>query len=582
MTVRRLNQLPLLNKFEAWSFRLFGRFAPYFLKNVFTQVKVSLERGRVRIFPETYISLMFFVAMLTVPVSIIAGITALIFGILPLLILVPLPLFVIAGFIVIPMNNASDRSSSLEREMPFAAAYISVMSSGGIAPYTSFKRLTQVNLMPAMNKEARDIIKDVEIFGVDPLSALDIASKKTPLDIFKDFLGGYASTVIIGGDIGHYLERKAEDIFRTRALRVKAAAERLGMLLETFIIVMVMMSLCFYILFAVNGIQSGANASTDLSQYSGILMYTYIFTPMLSMLFVYLAHSMQPKTPIVDMRPYKVFALSSVIAIIVFLMMTNFMGATQLPIFSSLISWGVDLPVALAVGLFISAAPSAIVYMKLAKARASMEQGVTSFLRDLTEVRKTGLSPEKCITSLSKRDYGTFTKELRKISSEISWGIPIKNVMSDFIHRTRSWMVQIVMFLLVETIDVGGGTIPMIESLARFNNLTQEVEKEKKMSVRPYVFMPYLASILLVATTIMMMGLTTGIVVPGAENAIKPDNTLMTTVFMSSVIFNSFLIGIVAGKISEESIGAGFKHAAILVIISIVAAKLIPQFVKIG
>ena len=55
-----------------------------------------------------------------------------------------------------------------------------------------------------------------------------------------------------------------------------------------------------------------------------------------------------------------------------------------------------------------------------------MEQGVTNFLRDLTEVRKTGLSPEKCIESLSKRDYGTFSKELRKISSEISWGIPIK------------------------------------------------------------------------------------------------------------------------------------------------------------
>ena len=194
------------------------------------------------------------------------AIAALLFGFLPLLILVPLPLFVIAGFLVVPMNNASDRSSGLEREMPFAAAYISVMSSGGIAPYTSFKRLTQVDLMPAMSKEARDIIKDVEIFGVDPLSALDIAAKKTPLDIFKDFLGGYASTVIIGGDIGHFLERKAEDIFKTRALRVKAAAERLGMLLETFIIVMVMMSLCFYILFAVNGIQSGANASTDLSQ----------------------------------------------------------------------------------------------------------------------------------------------------------------------------------------------------------------------------------------------------------------------------------------------------------------------------
>ena len=112
------------------------------------------------------------------------------------------------------------------------------------------------------------------------------------------------------------------------------------MLLETFIIVMVMMSLCFYILFAVNGIQSGASTSADISQYSGILMYTYIFTPMLSMLFVYLAHSMQPKTPVVDMRPYKVFGVSSVIAIVVFLLLTNFMGATQLPFFTTLQCYG--------------------------------------------------------------------------------------------------------------------------------------------------------------------------------------------------------------------------------------------------
>jgi hypothetical protein len=36
----------------------------------------------------------------------------------------------------------------------------------------------------------------------------------------------------------------------------------------------------------------------------------------------------------------------------------------------------------------------------------------------------------------------------------------------------------------------------------------------------------------------------------------------------------------VAGKISEESIAAGFKHAAILVIISVVAAELLPMFIK--
>jgi flagellar protein FlaJ len=568
--------LPLLETLEAWSFRLFGGIAPYFLKHIYA-FKDMLERARIKIYPETYVSLMFFTALLTIPVSVVSLVLLIVFGFMPIIFLVPFPFYIMVGFLIIPMSKASDRASGLEREMPFAAAYISVMASGGIAPYTSFKRLSEVELMPAMRGEAREIIKDVEIFGRDPLSALEQAAKKNPLDIFRDFLSGYASTVIIGGDIGHFLERKAEEIFKTRALRVKAAAERLGMLLETFIIVMVMMSLCFYILFSVDSIYS-----VGVTLYSGIILYTYLFTPLLSLMFIYLAHSMQPKTPVTDMRPYKVYGICGAIGVILFLVLTNFMGAV--PIFAG-IDAVIDLPVAITIALFVATFPAAVVHIKIAKQKAGLEQGITSFLRDLTEVRKTGLSPEKCIESLSKREYGVFSNELRKISSEISWGIPIKKVIMQFLKRTKSWMTQLVMFLLVETIDVGGGTISMIESLARFNSLTQDVEKEKRMSVRPYIMMPYLASILLVATTIMMLSFTTGTLgvsaIAGEAGAPQKDFSGMKMIFLTSVIFHSYLIGIVAGKISEESVAAGFKHASILVIIACVAAKVVPLFIAI-
>jgi hypothetical protein len=46
---------------------------------------------------------------------------------------------------------------------------------------------------------------------------------------------------------------------------------------------------------------------------------------------------------------------------------------------------------------------------------------------------------------------------------------------------------------------------------------------------------------------------------------------------VTSSIFHSYLIGLVAGKISEESIAAGFKHASILVVIAVLAAKLTPM-----
>ena len=240
--------MPFLERIESFSFRFFGRTANLFMERVL-QINEHLEKARIRIYPQTYISMMFFFAALTLPISIVSVLIAYFYGFIPAIFLVPIPFYVMIGFLLLPSSRASERSNNLEREMPFASAYISVMASGGISPYTSFQRLAEVELMPAMKSEAKEVVKDVEIFGADPLSAIEMAAKKNPLDIFRDFLAGYASTVIIGGDIGHFLERKAEDIFKTRALRVKAAAERLGMLLESFIIVMVLMSLCFYILF---------------------------------------------------------------------------------------------------------------------------------------------------------------------------------------------------------------------------------------------------------------------------------------------------------------------------------------------
>jgi flagellar protein FlaJ len=561
--------MPLLKTLEGVSYRLFGSISPKFLGNVF-EFKEHLAKAGIQIYPETYISLMFLIALLTLPVSVVALVLIYFTKVFFLMFLVPMPIYVMIGFMLAPMSKASERASALEREMPFAATYITVMASGGIPPYMSFKRLTNVELLPSTRKESRSLIRDVEIFGVDPLSALEKSAKYNPLDIFRDFVSGYASTVIIGGDVIHFLETKAQEIFKSGSMRVKAAAERMGMLLESFIIVMVLMSLCFYILFSVESIYS-----TGLDMTSGVIMYTYVFTPLLSIVFLYLAHGMQPKSPLSENRPYKVYALSSAIAILILMLLTGFFGFVKTPL--QFLANLVDLPIAVAITLIVSVVPPAIVHQKIAGRKKSMERGISNFLRDLTETRKTGLSPEACIKNLSNRDYGAFSKELKKMSSDIGWGIPMRNVIMAFVKKTKSWMSQIVMFLLLEAVDVGGGTISMIESLARFNNMTQEVEKEKQMSVRPYMIMPYFGAILLVSTTLMTLLFTTNTIAMGGDTVSATANTdMLSLIFTVSVITHCYLIGLVCGKISEESLAAGFKHSALLVLIAIVASKIVP------
>lgn len=527
-----------------------------------------------KIYPDTYISLMFFLAFLTTPVTIVAIVLLYFFGFFPLIFLVPTPIYIMIMFMITPIMKAGERADALEREMPFVSAYVTVMATGGISPYMSIKRLSNVDLLSAMRKESRELIKAVEVFGMDPLSAIQRSAKEHPLELYQDFFSGYAATVIIGGDITHYLETKTQDIFEARARVVKAAAERLGVLLESFIIVMVLMSLVFYIMFSVESIYSIGIDST-----SGIILYTYVFAPMLSFVFIYIAHGTQPKTPITDWAPYKVYAICIPVGLLVFFLLTGFMGILQLP-FLYAIQSVVDLPVAFAALLVISTAPPAIVHMRAYNKKLSVEHGIASFLRDLTEIRKTGLSPEKCIESLSKRNYGEFSKHLRQISSELSWGVSLRHVFEGFLKRTKSWLSQIVIFLLVETIDVGGGTISTIEALARFNHMTQEVEREKRASTRPYIIVPYFAAILLMSTTLMMLVLvskTVGMSVTGGETT---DINSIAVLFTVSVIFHVYMIGLVAGKIAGESISAGFKHSALLVVITLLASIFVPQLVS--
>jgi len=566
--------LPLLNSLEGWSYRIFGGIAPKFLSNVF-EFKDNLKKAGMKIYPETYVTMMFFTALLTVPATVIALVLLYFYKLVFLVFLVPLPVFIMIVFMITPSMKAGERAHSLEREMPFAAAYITVMATGGISPYMSIKRLSKVELMPAMRREAREIMRDVEIFGIDPLSALEDSAKNHPLDIYRDFIAGYASTVITGGDISHFLESKTHDIFKARSMRIKAAAERLGTLLESFVIVAVLMSLTFYILFSVDAIYS-----TGISMYSNMILYTYVFAPMLSVVFIYLAHDMQPKSPITEWRPYKTAAISSGVAGILFLLLTGVGGLVNIPVLNAIKGF-VDLPTALAVSLFIATMPAAIVHSRLARKKADVEKGIASFLRDLTEIRKTGMAPEKCIENLAKRNYGEFSKDLERISSQLSWGISLRQVFMDFIKRTKSWLSQLVIFLLVEGIDVGGGTIGMIESLTRFNNMTQEVEKEKKMNSRPFILIPYFAAIMLMATTLLTLifvGKTARMATEGIGGS-RIDIASISTIFSVSIMVHVFMIGLVAGKISEESIAAGFKHSALLVIITLLASVFVPKLV---
>lgn len=537
---------------QAVSYRLFKSLAANMYKGN-PEFREKLLAANIRIFPETYLSMMLFAVFLSLPLTVVGIMVIIIYRNLLALPLLFIPSIIALLFLYTPNMMASSRAGAVDYELPYAAAYITTMATGGVSPIYSLKRLTTNPWLPVMAKEARVILNDIDVFALDPLTAVDRSAARHPSRAFRDFFAGYVSAIRSGGDVIHFLETKTADLFAARGTVLKVLSERVSIFMETYIIVGVLMTLGFYTLFSVEAIYSTGFFTPVM-----FLLFAFLLMPLISVVILVAVQAMQPKTPIKIYEPYLLSLVASPFALASFLI--SYMLLKLSPSTS------------LTMGLLLASVPPAILGYKLSRQFKGLETGIASYLRDLAEVRKTGLSPEKCMIQVSKRNYGPLTKELKTIASQLSWGVSLRRVYRSFSKRVRNWFTLVNMYLLVEAIDVGGGAVSTIDSLATFSRMSCDIEKEQRMSMRPYIIMPYLGAILLVFSTLTTLIFTFNALsfAPSVAKAV-PMETLIPT-FSSAVIFHCWMMGMVGGKISGGNLASGFTHATILTLVAFLSA----------
>ncbi|MCK4438508.1 type II secretion system F family protein, partial [Candidatus Bathyarchaeota archaeon] len=195
---------------------------------------------------------------------------------------------------------------------------------------------------------------------------------------------------------------------------------------------------------------------------------------------------------------------------------------------------------------------------------SSLMDGITQFLRDLVEVRKSGLSPEKSIDALSAREYRGFSRYLQDISTKINWGYPLRQIYQEFAAKVKNWIALVNLYLLIDTIEVGGGTEKSIESLAEFSESTKQLEAEKRAVLMPLLIVPYIGAALLTGTTVMFLGFFTG-----SDLGVSVPQIMLLKTLLTPLSLHSFTLGLVTGKIVSGRVSAGFKHSILLSLVSL-------------
>jgi len=271
---------------------------------LFKDVDVNLQRSRMRVSFRGYVSL----AILG---TTMASLSALVFVTLFAVLLFRLSVFSstlfgvgatlfagassLIGFYAYPLLRADSLKRSLEDELPFTTGYLSILAGAGVPPAQMFRSLAQIDSSLAVSQEARLIVRDVELFGVDVVSALSSASKRTPSDKFRELLEGFIATVHSGGDLARYLSERSRHYMRLKRISLRRLADTLGVLAEFYVVMLVAGPLILVVMLAVMAMLGGGGVTGMLDPRLMLHLLTYLGIPIGSIVFLILLDMITPK-----------------------------------------------------------------------------------------------------------------------------------------------------------------------------------------------------------------------------------------------------------------------------------------------
>ncbi|UCE16644.1 MAG: type II secretion system F family protein [Candidatus Bathyarchaeota archaeon] len=228
----------------------------------------------------------------------------------------------------------------------------------------------------------------------------------------------------------------------------------------------------------------------------------------------------------------------------------------------------------LLLAVLITVFPSAVLDYVDYRWKRSVDEYLPDLFRSLVQAQQTGMPLPQALEEASKRRYGPLTEELKKMVTQMSWGMSFEKALQSFGERVGTALVGSAVPLVVEASRSGGQVEKVFAPTGKFIQSTLTMEKERRTQTRPYVAIIYVAFFVFLFTIILLFDT---LFVQAAEvstlgsTVLTPEEARRFFFHMS--MFQAFFGGLVAGKMGEGTVSAGLKHSVILLASGYLALK---------
>ncbi len=283
--------------FHALAYRVLGEKIEALIPHV-EDLRSALRKAGISVSLRAYASMMVFTSLI-VFISVSASISTMLYAAIRNLyaIMAGIGIGLLAGagtfwgLYLYPSIKASSRGRKLDSSLPYVASLMAILASTGIPPERLFRSLIYVDAKLHIQDEAKEVVRDIEIFGKDVITVLSERAMYSPSKLLRDLYEGLVSTAKSGGDLRRYLYSQARMLMRMKRIMMRKSLENLAMLAEIYVALLIAMPLVFSIMLAVMSTLGGG----PIDPVMALQVLTYFVIPVLSIVFVILLDSTIPR-----------------------------------------------------------------------------------------------------------------------------------------------------------------------------------------------------------------------------------------------------------------------------------------------
>lgn len=279
--------------------KLFGKTADRLSDN-FLSLKQSLITADAKVLFRTYLCLMFFLSLIAFTVTFFM---TLVFSIYMRLDII----FIILGLIIMPSFFASltffliyaypvsitqNRKRDIDANLPFAITHMAAVAESGAPPLTIFKILSKFKEYGEISREFGKITRNVEVFGLDEITALRQTITKSPSSEFKDVLEGMLTAIQTGGSLKGYLVEEAGKAMFEYTVRREKYNQLLSTYADLYTALLIAAPMIFVVVLSILSVLGGDVLGLTIDQ---LMTYGIGSLIALNAIFLIFLHVTQPK-----------------------------------------------------------------------------------------------------------------------------------------------------------------------------------------------------------------------------------------------------------------------------------------------